>query len=486
MEGVKRTRKEYETIKSHCTEFMKTRRDCPATIPNVAAVILLPIFCLLLTSGCAGHKQYRTTLSVCADTNAPDFPKAALERTPKYLLGFVEFDDQGWLWSRPQMDAVLKEIKQEMGPNHEKGVLLFTFVHGWKNNAAYDNENVQEVRETLNYLADVEIKQAKANGVTPRKLVGVYVGWRGLTQKLWAVKQTTFWGRKRTGHEVGRGALTELLMRLEAMVNESKAAAKAAGDRVPGERPAMSRLLIVGHSFGAGATYSAVAPLYLERMLVPHHVNEGAATTRGFGDLVVLVNPAFEAARFQVLRDAASSLRTDGTRQDQLLNLAIFTSKGDTATKNLFPIGRFFSTLFQSHQTNGQHRANKTAVGHYRKFVTHDLVPQAKGAWKRDQKSKDQQAQQANYDEKIRTAQEAVQARRKQFRDATDLREVFQVEQIYGSTRLKPRRDAEPSPFIVAQVDTDLVPNHNNISREQFTTFLRLFMLSFAAEDERR
>ena len=364
-------------------------------------------------------------------------------------------------------------------------MLLLTFVHGWKNNAASDNENVQEVRTTLTYMADIEAGLAESNKVAPRKIVGVYVGWRGLTLKSWGIKQTTFWARKRTGHEVGRGALTELLLRLEVMVNKSKEAAKAASDRAPGERPAMSRLMIVGHSFGAGATYSAVAPLYLERILEPHHANDGAAATAGFGDLVVLVNPAFEAARFHVLRDAADSQMTDGDHTNRLLNLSIFTSKGDTATKNLFPIGRFFSTLFQSHQTNGQYRANNTAVGHYRKYVTHDLVPLPKGEQYPGQARKDPQEQKALYDADVRTAQEAVQSNWKQLHDRESRYSAVQKELKFGSTRLNPRPRKEPTPFIVAQVDTKLVPNHNKIWREQFTKFLGQFMMSFAAEDER-
>ncbi len=463
---------------------MKTRRDHPATIPNVAAAFVLPLCCLLLTSGCAGHKQYRTALGVCADTNAPDCPKAALERMPKYLLGFVEFDDQGWLWSREQMDKVLAEVKKEMGPKLDKGVLLLTFVHGWKNNAAYDNGNVQDFRQTLTFMADVEDAQAKSYGVAPRKVVGVYAGWRGLTHKLWAVKQTTFWARKRTGHEVGRGALTELLLRLEAMVNESKEAVKAAGNRAAGEWAVASRLIIVGHSFGAAATYSAVAPLYLERILVPHGADGDGVVRRGFGDLVVLVNPAFEAARFHVLRDAARSPRPDGTNDRRLLNLAILTSKGDTATKNLFPIGRFFTTLFQSHQTNGQYRANNKAVGHYGKFVTHDLLPRPKEELHPSVMMEQYDRKKATYQRDPGPSQKILEARRKDFESVEELQKALGKEMPFTSTTLNPRAGRPASPFIVAQVDRKLVPDHNNIWKHAFTRFLGELMQLFA-EDER-
>src|SRR6185503_2520990 len=242
-------------------------------------------------------------------------------------------------------------------------------------------------------------------------------------------------------------------------------------------RPVASRLMIVGHSFGAAATYSAVAPLYLERILVPHHPNEGGKP--GFGDLVVLVNPAFEAARFHVLRDAASSRRTDGTTQDQLLNLAIFTSKGDTATKNLFPIGRFFTALFQSHRTNGQHHANVTAVGHYKQYLTHNLAPKPQ-----EPNQTGPPQQQATDDNEVEQARSIVQSASKKLREARGQPGVAKVDLEYVSTRLKPWGEATFSPFIVAQVDTKLVPDHNNIWRAQFASFLGQFMLTFAEEDE--
>ena len=468
----KKTSEENQTIKPNCTRLMKTRRDRPTTIPGLAAALMLPLFCLLLASGCAGNKQYRTKPTVCADMTAPDFPQAMLERGTNYLLGFVEFDDQGWLWSREQMDTVLREVKKEMGPNQERGVLLLTFVHGWKNNAAYDNGNVQAFRTNLSFVADLEAKQARSYGVEPRKVVGVFAGWRGLTLESWVLKQTTFWGRKRTGHEVGRGALMELLLRLEALVNESKAAAK----KSPGEWAVASRLIIVGHSFGAAATYSAVAPVYMERILMSHNGNSNSngAVARGFGDLVVLVNPAFEAARFHVLRDAATNALPNVTNKQQLLNLAIFTSKGDTATKNLFPIGRFFSAMSQSHRTNGQYSANVKAVGHYGKFITHDLLHKPEQYTKRK----------SNYQRDPGQSQQIVQQRKADFQSAEKLQNALQGEMEFTSSRLKSRPRKPASPFIVAQVDKKLVPDHNKIWNPSFTGFLGEFMQLFA-QDER-
>jgi hypothetical protein len=87
----------------------------------------------------------------------------------------------------------------------------------------------------------------------------VYAGWRGLSHSLWGTKNATFWERKNTAHEVGRGALTELFVRLEDLRNNSRILHRE--DRKP------TQLIIVGHSFGGAATYSALAPLLTERMI---------------------------------------------------------------------------------------------------------------------------------------------------------------------------------------------------------------------------
>src|SRR4030095_5517662 len=90
--------------------------------------------------------------------------------------------------------------------------------------------------------------------------------------------------------------------------------------------------------------------------------------------MVVLVNPAFEAARFQVLLDAVQRDPSPERVKTWPLNLAVFTPEADGATKTAFPFGRTMGTLFQSHQSRDEKRANRTAVGHYGPMLTHTLV----------------------------------------------------------------------------------------------------------------
>ena len=104
-------------------------------------VLLLAIASLaLFVSGCTGLKQYRTNYSESnAAADPTNCPTCTLEVTTNYVLGFVECDDQGWLWDVRQMNTVVNRLIQE---DARTNLLMVVFVHGWKHNASFDDENV--------------------------------------------------------------------------------------------------------------------------------------------------------------------------------------------------------------------------------------------------------------------------------------------------------------------------------------------------------
>lgn len=405
-----------------------------------------------LFSACVSHTQYRTALEPCntsAITNGCE--TATLEETKDYLLGFVEFDDQGWLWSRDQLKSVLERLYAE---DAKQGLLMLVFVHGWKHNASFYDSNVKMFRTNLTVLSRLERIASRKEGRASRKVVGIYVGWRGLSQNTWGLNNLTFWERKNTAHRVGQGALAELFVRLEDIRNNSEVLHQ--GDRKP------TQLIIVGHSFGGAATYSALAPLLLERMIETVDSKGDAHRPRGFGNLVVLINPAFEAARYGVLQDVAehTSFFTN-----QPVSLAIFTSKADEATKVAFPLGRKVSTLFDRHQSEFQKSANRTAVGHFAPYITHDLIAVPKVA-------KDE-------NEEAETSSDKVVQLKAENRISTKKKTVS-----FSSALLEPR-NPDRNPFIplyVVSVDKRIIPDHGTIDKKEFLNFLREFLLSYASE----
>ena len=80
--------------------------------------LLLALLAPLVLGGCAAHKQYRTDYEPCESADpvsqcrasAVQRHRAEDGRQNDYLLGFVEFDDQGQLWDRQQMRSVLDAL----------------------------------------------------------------------------------------------------------------------------------------------------------------------------------------------------------------------------------------------------------------------------------------------------------------------------------------------------------------------------------------
>lgn len=450
------------------------------------------VCCLIvLWAGCTGLKQYRTDDRACDGTTSNAACRASsIELTTNYLLGLVEFDDQGWLWNRKQMDAVLDSLASEDSTN---GLLIMVYVHGWKHNAAWDDDNVAMFRTNLTELAEMERQLSRDGGGKPRRVAGVYVGWRGLSSNIGVFSQLSFWDRKNTAHEVGRGGVTELYSRLEDLRNNSR----VLHAREPGRK--QTQLIIIGHSFGGALTYSALAPLLVERA-VQSSSNQSVGTVKGFGDLVVLINPAFEAARFEVLYNITTNRHWYSTNQP--VNLVIFTSKSDNATKFWFKLGRRSSTLFEKYRDSDQKNANQTAIGHDAPFITHDLVyltnnplfapatntaakPKPSPKPKRNPTVKSRaytgHLTVSNSVAQVRSLETQIQRHRETTKEQMPDRSYE-----FSHARLVPREDhGKPilhMPVFNVSVDKQIIPDHGTIDTEEFLTVLREFVAAFTAQ----
>lgn len=425
---------------------------------------------LAFTPGCAPLKQYRTSSSVTSQSFSNIWEEGAINGK-KYLLGFVEFDDHGWLWDTNQVRVVLDRLKEE---DKAGGVMLVAFAHGWKHNAHFEDDNVVGVRKLLVELQKTENENSSSNHVAPRKVVGVYLGWRGKSYAIPVIKEFSFWERKRTAHMVGNGAVGGFLVRVEELrkvSNITNAVAIEHRERQP------MMLITIGHSFGGAVVYSALAPVLEERLIDTVDYRGRERAPRGFGDLVVLINPAFEAARFESLRRTAS-MRSYFTNQPA--TIAIFTSHGDDATKLAFPAGRLTSTVFERHRDLAQYGANLTAIGHYEPYRTHELLL-------RDNSKAAKIASNEPHD----AAQSAgtVQRLKEQiYRNAAQPRSKTNVTDMtfeFTHTKLVPTaHHIAFDPVFVVSVDPKIIPNHTDFDTRRFRTFLQEFILAFATDQK--
>ena len=344
------------------------------------AVAVLAVFGV---TACAPFQQYRTVYpEVCASPTpapSPECETHALQQLPsangnRYLLGFIEFDDQGQLWDRKQMSEVVGKLAGEAGT---KELLMVVFVHGWKHSAAPGDGNIQTFRKVLAQFSDSETQIARLTGIPPREVAGVYLGWRGGSVTVPLLEDLTFWDRKNTAQKVGHGGVTEVLSRLE-LIKQDKESIE------PGR--SHTRLVVVGHSFGGAVVNTALAQILENRFVQTTGPAGIQSDVAGFADLVVLINPAFEAMQFSPLSDMATERGTYFAAQ--LPVVLELTSEADYATRYAFPTGRWFSTWFEkthdrqrwnavtrAQETIDESDANVAAVGHFKPYRTHRLYP---------------------------------------------------------------------------------------------------------------
>jgi pimeloyl-ACP methyl ester carboxylesterase len=435
-----------------------------------------------VSAGCTPHKLYRADTKICVSSQpAQDCQEQALQefKDPAhpdagYLLGFIEFDDQGQVFERQQMDAVLTALQTEAA---SKNLLMVVFVHGWKHSAAPGDTNIETFRRSLERISELESRISRETGAEARKVVGIYLGWRGGSITWPGVKELTFWDRKNTAHKVGHGGVTEVVSRLE-LVRKTK-------DAMEGEQGrSRTRLVVIGHSFGGAVVYSALSQI-LATGFVDTVGPAGTITdVKGFGDLVVLINPAFEATLFTSLSDMANERPTYFPAQ--LPVIAVLTSEADDATKRAFPMGRWFSTFFEKHREetrkNGvtgeaevidQKKANITAVGHFEPYRTHFL--------------------RAAVEPGVETSdQPSVAASVERFFDVSGRWEndaPGSVIEFEGSVLARTPNSAGRNPYLVIRVDEQLIRDHNDIDDWRIASFVRqLILIAGQSEDlgERR
>lgn len=323
--------------------FVLLLASCTSMTPHRAHLLTEDDCAVRAISGCETGAYY---LQPASDTIGYDIP-----------IGIVEFDDQGSLMRPDFKNAILDNI-QDLA--NESPLLMVIFAHGWKNNAAVDNNNLRDFEEILYRLAQHDKQVCTALQCANRKVVGVYLGWRGLSATVEPFKTLSFWNRKKRAQRVGQDGATEVLAEL----------AKVKATRYKeDERDNHNKLIAVGHSFGGALLFNA-----LQQQLIRDTAfqRKNGTILRNAAQLVVLVNPAFEAARTTALHERAAALTFNDSQRPIL---AVFTSETDKATKYAFPAGRFFSTLFTKYNKDraDQSSLDTKAIGHYPAYQTHSL-----------------------------------------------------------------------------------------------------------------
>ena len=334
--------------------------------------LALPLLICGVVAGCSPNTAYRTQ-SPTQQCPTAGCQAAVLEQHAAYDLGFVEFTDQGNVFNRAHMDTVLNHIEQHNRDNN--GAAVVVFIHGWHHNANPQDENLQGFRQLLERTAQL--------GITgKRRLIGVYVGWRGQTIDVPLAEHLSFWARKNTAHNVGRGGVTELMLRIE------RSAAQA---NTP-QHPNHNLLVALGHSFGGLVLISSLNDVLLERVIDAKPLGHQACAadnaqqcgtcvqTDTFGHGIILLNPAIEANELLQLKEVVAAQQCYAKTQPKLLH--VISSEADSATNIAFRAGQFLGVSVRSSElplqrtykgktiTLHERDLDTTTIGNYLPFRT--------------------------------------------------------------------------------------------------------------------
>jgi hypothetical protein len=281
-----------------------------------------------------------------------------------YELAVVEFDDQGRCYDRGQMDAVAQRL-EALGPedaSRGRDAIVVAFVHGWQHDARSDDDNLTQFRALLKQTVDYE-KSHASPGVPPRPVLGVFVGWRGLSDYGLGdvVADATFWGRQAAGERVAVGSVRELFGRLRHYRNRRQ---KQGGNPL---------LAIVGHSFGGMIVFSALAQSLIQAASAPV-----GRVTPEFADLVLLVNPAIEGARYLPIYDLVASAAFQARTTKQLPVFICAQAVNDQPIGLVFPLGNAGHAIDEATIGDLEKECVTHALGFVPSFRTHELAgPQA-------------------------------------------------------------------------------------------------------------
>jgi len=434
-------------------------------------LVLIVLSLSVLLGACAHNEIYRGELSNCTSDSSDNCENYAIAHyfpntDKEFHLGFIEFDDVGQLHDREQMKAVLDTYSQISGSDN---IILTVFVHGWHNNAAPGNPNVESFKQLLAVISHTETVASQQDKRAKRKILGAYIGWRGDSIALPILNHVTFWERKSTALHIGlQGGVTEALVRLHQIVRPTDPNYVRGGNdfftdtaiiETSRPKPDDNRMVIIGHSFGAQLVYTALQ----------YHAL-AASFTIGTGDPAILLNPAFEALRFSSIFDLSQE---DCSRnwKGYLPGLIMLTSEADNATRYMFPPSRGLSVLFRSHRdlnrqictkdgavklTISESEADRTTIGHFKPYQTHTLTPLQ--------------------DKNIRKSDFNPHSLKKEW-----LGQSFGSQIDFEGVKLTHLGRTHPfSPYLNIYVDGSLIKNHGDIWGKEVMGFLRdlIFMIT--------
>ncbi|KDA01330.1 hypothetical protein, partial [Hyphomonas oceanitis] len=303
------------------------------------------------------------------------------KRAPNAII--LRYAEGGQLVNRCDYSRVLRVIQ-----NTQKSKTVVVYVHGWRNDSGQKDELLYNYRggdyTPQSMGGDLksfnEFLGRLRNEDNERPVIGIFVSWKGGTG-IPVLETLSYTNRRNGADKIGNaGGLPRLM---GAIANISKAQEtmdpKCAQKKNLTDECVVNQLIYIGHSFGARILYKAVVDdmivnTQLEHPSDPYNSSGPAQLSlcdrqerfnviSSTADLVVLLNPAFEAASYQALNEFRYADRCFSEDQQPLM--VTIQSKGDKANRIYFPIGQVLSMEWTRLETQ--------AVGFRKQYFSHHL-----------------------------------------------------------------------------------------------------------------
>jgi len=330
--------------------------------------------------------------------------ETAFEHHGTYDLFYAEFDDQGDATDVAKgapyetselhlIEAALSDMLDRKD-DPETGLNIVVFTHGWHGNPRADNSYSMEFKSILQDISRREeilrvkrqFKPASGkNESKPYRTVGIEIAWRGDSFDTYL----NVWDRKLAAQTISNGAVQELFAFLNQFYRDHSCDSAEHGTALSQDACGDVHMLAIGHSFGALITFRALVPR------LESGINVGPCYhAYGFGDITILLNPAFEGERYRALfndavhrpllkgdyygdNGAPQKCESAGTAiraGPQIPTLVTLQSEGDWATGNAFPIFLRLTTPFAQTLSDEEEYEKNHAIGWVPAFQTHTLA----------------------------------------------------------------------------------------------------------------
>jgi hypothetical protein len=385
-----------------------------------------------------GH-QNRCTANL--DHHVPD-PEAYERPTEKVHV--IRLTNSGEFVDRCDLTDALNDINwddesahwyplprtQSANPGLPKLVVLY--VHGWRHNGDPADSDLESFSKLVEKL--------RQSNLGKKNVVAIYIAWNASAGPA-PVVYASFWTKGAVADRIAQSSVvTKIVSAIGAMVDRTK------------ETP--DQFVAIGHSLGARILFSATAQSLIEALEEAHPGHSGGQyrVIRGIAEAIILLNPAFDAARYTALDDVTR--KQESFDKDQLPVSFVVSTDNDWATRTAFPIGQFIGAERDPREL--------TTIGNYEPYRTHELTRTSQDACRSDTGGK---------------VSEVF------FASGMCLKRI--VNQLHVHDEARPSLQ-QFNPFIVARTSSDIIDGHSGIWSPDVSDWLFNLVNSLVDQRDRK